>query len=345
MATKNWIGYSCAGSERLSNSQSSIPSSTLCIIGPTASGKSGLAQALAESGLLGPCEIINMDSALVYRGLDIGTAKPSSDDRARVPHHLIDLCNPEDRYSVAAFLRDCNTALEAIHSRGKKALVVGGTMLYFKALRHGIDEIPSTNEEIRLKVADEARQHGWPAMHERLRAVDPVTAARLAPSDAQRISRALEVYRATGQSLSQWIAQSQSRGSALGAREMKTFPVVSLEPGNRALLHQVIEGRLREMVKKGFLSEVRDLRARAGLTAEHPSMRAVGYRQAWAHLDRQSGFESEAEFFQRALEATRQLAKRQITWQRGFGGLERIDPQTTTLDQMMTVCASLLARA
>lgn len=329
----------------MSHLQSSIPSSTLCIIGPTASGKSGLAQALAESGRAGPCEIISMDSALVYRGLDIGTAKPSPDDRARVPHHLIDLCNPEDRYSVAAFLRDCNAALEAIHSRGKKAIVVGGTMLYFKALRHGIDEIPSTNEEIRLEVAEQARQHGWPAMHERLMAIDPVTAARLAPNDAQRISRALEVHRATGQSLSQWIAQSQSHGLAVGTREMKTFPVVSLEPGDRALLHQAIEGRLREMVTKGLLSEVRSLKARAGLTAAHPSMRAVGYRQAWSHLDRQSGFESETEFFQRALEATRQLAKRQITWQRSFGGLERIDPQTTTLDQMMTVCASLLDRS
>jgi len=329
----------------LSHLQSSIPSSTLCIIGPTASGKSGLAQALAESGRAGPCEIISMDSALVYRGLDIGTAKPSPDDRARVRHHLIDLCNPEDRYSVAAFLRDCNAALEAIHSRGKKAIVVGGTMLYFKALRHGIDEIPSTNEEIRLEVAEQARQHGWPAMHERLMAIDPVTAARLAPNDAQRISRALEVHRATGQSLSQWIAQSQSHGLAVGAREMKTFPVVSLEPGDRALLHQAIEGRLREMVTKGLLSEVRSLKARAGLTAAHPSMRAVGYRQAWSHLDQQSGFESETEFFQRALEATRQLAKRQITWQRSFGGLERIDPQTTTLDQMMTVCASLLDRS
>ncbi|MEY4001703.1 MAG: hypothetical protein RI968_821 [Pseudomonadota bacterium] len=329
----------------MSHLQSSIPSSTLCIIGPTASGKSGLAQALAESGRAGPCEIISMDSALVYRGLDIGTAKPSPDDRARVRHHLIDLCNPEDRYSVAAFLRDCNAALEAIHSRGKKAIVVGGTMLYFKALRHGIDEIPSTNEEIRLEVAEQARQHGWPAMHERLMAIDPVTAARLAPNDAQRISRALEVHRATGQSLSQWIAQSQSHGLAVGAREMKTFPVVSLEPGDRALLHQAIEGRLREMVTKGLLSEVRSLKARAGLTAAHPSMRAVGYRQAWSHLDRQSGFESETEFFQRALEATRQLAKRQITWQRSFGGLERIDPQTTTLDQMMTVCASLLDRS
>lgn len=329
----------------MSHLQSSIPSSTLCIIGPTASGKSGLAQALAESGRAGPCEIISMDSALVYRGLDIGTAKPSPDDRARVRHHLIDLCNPEDRYSVAAFLRDCNAALEAIHSRGKKAIVVGGTMLYFKALRHGIDEIPSTNEEIRLEVAEQARQQGWPAMHERLMAIDPVTAARLAPNDAQRISRALEVHRATGQSLSQWIAQSQSHGLAVGAREMKTFPVVSLEPGDRALLHQAIEGRLREMVTKGLLSEVRSLKARAGLTAAHPSMRAVGYRQAWSHLDRQSGFESETEFFQRALEATRQLAKRQITWQRSFGGLERIDPQTTTLDQMMTVCASLLDRS
>ncbi|MFM1827447.1 MAG: hypothetical protein RLY67_828, partial [Pseudomonadota bacterium] len=186
---------------------------------------------------------------------------------------------------------------------------------------------------------------GWPAMHEQLRTIDPVTAARLAPNDAQRISRALEVHRATGQSLSQWIAQSQLSARATGSRTMKTFPVISLEPGDRAGLHHSIERRLREMMAKGFLSEVRALKTRVGLTAAHPSMRAVGYRQAWAHLDRQSGFESESEFFQKALEATRQLAKRQITWQRSFGGLERLDPQTATLDQMMTVCASLLDRA
>jgi tRNA dimethylallyltransferase len=329
-----------------------------CLIGPTASGKSSLALqwALEHQAKTGQTvEIVSMDSALVYRGLDIGSAKPTPQEQSQVRHHLIDLCEPEDHYSVAQCHADTQACIEHIRSRSHLPLIVGGTMLYFKALWQGLDDLPSTPQAVRDTIAQEAAQKGWPALHEELRALDPATANRLAPSDAQRISRALEVVRHTGRSLSDWIVQSQTQGSGLPALPLQ---VIALLPSNRQWLHDRIAVRFTEMVKQGFLEEVKGLMARPGLTPEHPSMRSVGYRQAWAHLTGESVYE---DFLRKGIEATRQLAKRQITWLRGFeqtaasnpsegakpseGTYQSVDPCRLDHDQLMTVCSASFGRA
>jgi tRNA dimethylallyltransferase len=279
----------------------------ICLAGPTASGKSALALQLADA-LHGEVEFISVDSAQVYRGMDIGTAKPDAAERARVPHHLIDLIEPEQAYSAAMFVRDATTAAEAIRARGRLPLLVGGTMLYFKALRDGLDAMPAADPALREQLDTHAAAEGWPALHAELAKVDPATAARLAPNDAQRIQRALEVWLATGQPLSAFHARATAAGDA--AR----WPMVSLEPQSRAWLHERIAMRFEAMLDAGFVDEVRHLRQRPGLRPDMPSMRCVGYRQAWAALDagtlaglRESG-----------IAATRQLAKRQITWLRSM---------------------------
>jgi tRNA dimethylallyltransferase len=285
----------------------------ICLAGPTASGKSALALQLADA-LHGEVEFISVDSAQVYRGMDIGTAKPDAAERARVPHHLIDLIEPEQAYSAAMFVHDATAAAEAIRGRGKLPLLVGGTMLYYKALRDGLDAMPAADPALRAQLDARAAAESWPALHAELAKVDPATAARLAPNDAQRIQRALEVWLATGRPLSAFHARGTSAGEA------SRWPMVSLEPGSRAWLHQRIAKRFEAMLAAGFVDEVRQLRQRPALRPGMPSMRCVGYRQAWAALDTGTldGLD------EAGIAATRQLAKRQITWLRSMDVTTRI---------------------
>ena len=283
----------------------------LCLAGPTASGKSALALALAERL---PLEIISVDSALVYRGMDIGTAKPSAAERAAVPHHLIDILDPLQTYSAARFVADARRLIEEIHARGRLPLLVGGTMLYYKALREGLDEMPPADAAVRAALDQEAAERGWPALHAELALVDPATAARLPPADAQRVQRALEVWRVSGRPLSDWQRGGQQDPDADAAAQAwaASLPMLALEPLSRAWLHARIAERFDAMLDAGFVDEVQALRARGDLHPELPAMRCVGYRQAWAALD--GG--SLSGLRETAIAATRQLAKRQLTWLR-----------------------------
>ena len=277
------------------------------LAGPTASGKSGLALTLAERW---PIEIVSVDSAQVYRGMDIGTAKPSAADRAAVPHHGIDLIDPRQAYSAAQFVVDAQRAIDEINARGKHALLVGGTMLYFKALIDGLDALPPADPAIRAALDAEAAARGWPALHAELAQVDALTAARLAPLDAQRIQRALEVWRATGRPLS----------SFHSARERDTdAALIALVPASRAWLHQRIAQRFEAMLAAGLIDEVRALRSRGDLHPGLPSMRCVGYRQTWLALDEGlTGDALNSRVRETGIAATRQLAKRQLTWLRSM---------------------------
>jgi tRNA dimethylallyltransferase len=283
----------------------------LGLAGPTAAGKTAAALAIADA-LGRPVEVISVDSALVYRGMDIGTAKPTSAQRAQVPHHLIDSLEPTEAYSAARFAADAGGLIDDIRARGALPLLVGGTMLYFKALREGLDAIPPAAPALRAAIDAEAAARGWPAMHAQLSKVDPVAAARLAPNDAQRIQRALEVHRTTGRALS----------SFYGARApvRSDDPLIALEPVSRAWLHVRIAERFDAMLAAGFVDEVRRLRARGDLHPALPSMRSVGYRQAWQALD--AG--DLAPLRDAGIAATRQLAKRQLTWLRGMGERRRV---------------------
>ena len=294
----------------------------IALVGPTASGKTAIAMAIAEAF---PVEIISIDSALVYRGMDIGTAKPSAQERAQVVHHLIDIRDPTQTYNAADFVNDAQHLIAEIQSRGKLPLLVGGTMLYLKALQDGIDDLPKTDAATRETIETRAKANGWPAMHEELRKVDPVTATRLAPNDAQRISRALEVWHVSGKSLSAWFEEGANKrlntqpSSASGT----DIDVISLEPNDRAWLHARIEQRFTAMLTAGFLEEMQTLRARGDLTPDLPSMRCVGYRQAWEQMDAMQlqGTHSQemlVKLQETAVAATRQLAKRQLTWLRSM---------------------------
>jgi tRNA dimethylallyltransferase len=278
----------------------------VALAGPTASGKSAAALVLAEALT---AEIVSVDSALVYRGMDIGTAKPTREERARVPHHLIDIREPTEAYSAAEFAADARRLAGEIQARGKRVVLVGGTMLYFKALFEGLAALPPADPEVRAAIEAEAARAGWPALHAQLTDVDPETAARLAPNDAQRIQRALEVFRLTSRPLSAF----HGAGTRTGALRPDRF--LSLEPNDRAWLHERIAQRFDAMLAAGFLDEVRSLRARGDLHAELPSMRCVGYRQAWEALE---GAWPLASVRERGIAATRQLAKRQLTWLRGM---------------------------
>jgi tRNA dimethylallyltransferase len=296
---------------------SNHPLDAIALLGPTASGKTAAALAMAQWL---PIEIISLDSALVYRGMDIGTAKPSAQELAQVHHHLIDIRDPLHAYSAAEFARDATVLMADIRARGKLPLVVGGTMLYLKALRDGIDDLPTAQPELRAQIEDQAIDLGWPGMHAELAKVDPVTAARLAPNDAQRISRALEVWRVSGKPLSQWFAEAAHTRAQQTALNM---PLISLEPSNRAWLHERIGQRFDAMLKAGFMDEMRALRARGDLHLDLPSMRCVGYRQAWELLERAEDFKVPIDSLLLQLRelgtaATRQLAKRQLTWLRGM---------------------------
>ncbi len=277
------------------------------LAGPTASGKSSVALALAAQV---PLEIISVDSAQVYRGMDVGTAKPTAAERAGVPHHLIDLIDPRQAYSAAQFAADATRLVAEIRGRGRLPLLVGGTMLYFKILSDGLDALPAADPAVRAAIEAEAFARGWPHLHAELARIDPPSAARLPPTDAQRISRALEVFRISGRSLSSF--HTAPRASAPPA-------LIALEPTARPWLHQRIEARFDAMLANGLIDEVRGLRARGDLHAELPSMRCVGYRQAWTALD--EGLYGDAlrvAVRERGIAATRQLAKRQLTWLRGM---------------------------
>ena len=282
----------------------------LCLAGPTASGKTAVAMALAR---VLPIEIISVDSALVYRGMDIGSAKPSLAERTAVPHHLIDIIDPAQSYSAARFVADAEQLVLQIQRRGRWPLLVGGTMLYFKALREGLHAMPEANAQVRAQIDQRASQLGWPALHAELAQLDPATAARLAPADSQRIQRALEVWQLSGRTLSDWHQPASAPKTAAGA----DWPMVSLEPDSRAWLHQRIAQRFDEMVNAGLLDEVRRLRARGDLHADLPSMRCVGYRQVWQALDH-SDPPLDLNWQAAAVAATRQLAKRQLTWLRSI---------------------------
>ncbi len=299
----------------------------ICLAGPTASGKSAASLLIAQHVKV---EIISVDSALVYQGMDIGTAKPTLQEQAQVPHHLIDIIDPNARYSAAQFVADATPLIAQIQARGALPLLVGGTMLYFKALLNGLDEMPAANLAVRAQIDAEAAALGWPAMHAALATVDAITAARLSPNDSQRIQRALEVYRSSGTPLSSFHRQSNNF-----SEENKQFsdvdinklainsivkispiaPLISLEPTDRAWLHQRIAQRFDAMLQGGLLTEVTALRARGDLHTDLPSMRCVGYRQTWEMLDGQF---AENELHARCVAATRQLAKRQITWLRSM---------------------------
>ena len=282
----------------------------VAIMGPTASGKTASALAIAERI---PSEIISVDSALVYRGMDIGTAKPTREELAAVPHHLIDIIDPLDSYSVAQFRKDTLRLVEEISACGKLPLLVGGTMLYFKGLADGLDDLPGADPEVRAALDEEAARLGWPAMHARLAAVDPETAARLAPADSQRIQRALEIYTLSGKPMSELLAQREKTELPF---ELLSF---ALEPSDRAVLHDRIARRfdlmLQDSPQGNLITEVEALRRRGDLHLGLPSIRCVGYRQAWEYLD---GSIDYATMRETGIIATRQLAKRQLTWLRSM---------------------------
>lgn len=305
--------------------QSLEPFSTICIVGPTGAGKTHLAMSLAEyaKSIGRTVEIISMDSALVYRGLDIGSAKPTKAEQASVIHHLIDILDPTEVYSAASFAKDAKRLSQEIRLRGNIPIVVGGTMLYWRAWAHGLSSLPPANPEIRIRLEEQAKKIGWPAMHERLAQVDAVTASRLEPNDSQRVQRALEVYEITGKPMSSLLAESPSEDGREGSAIPPWIHLVSLEPSDRARLHLNLEKRFDEMLSSGLIEEVEALRKNTGLHADLPAIRSVGYRQVWEYLDGQICLE---QMRYKALAATRQLGKRQLTWLRAIVGRNTFDP-------------------
>lgn len=293
--------------------------SVVFILGPTASGKTSLALSLAQHF---DVEIISVDSALVYKGMDIGTSKPTADEMAIAPHHLIDILEPEQSYSAADFRQDALGLIEEIQGRGRIPLLVGGTMLYYRALEQGLSELPPSDETIRGDLEKMLEQHGSQYLHEELVRVDPVSAERIHPNDPQRITRALEVFRISGKPMSElWAAQTA-----------KAFPHPAIRigicPEQRSVLHQRIEQRFDQMLEQGFVAEVERLRQRPELNLSLPSMRCVGYRQVWQYLDGEFDYDT---MRNKGVTTTRQLAKRQITWMRSYEGLEWFDSEDSQL--------------
>ena len=302
----------------------------VCLMGPTASGKTDVAVSLIKRF---PFEIVSVDSALVYRGMDIGTAKPDAATLARAPHRLIDIRAPEDSYSAGDFVRDAKAAIDEVRALGKVPLLVGGTMMYFRALTEGIAELPGADPALRAAIDAEAEAKGWLALHAELAEIDPQAAQRIKPTDSQRLQRAIEVYRLSGRSLSDW-----QRESAPPAEDTDYLKFALMPP--RPILHERIEIRLKSMIKNGFIEEIDRLKAREGLKSEAPSMRAVGYRQFWAYRAGELSLE-EAEY--RALVATRQLAKRQFTWLRSETGLTAVDPlEVRAVDAISRILGNFL---
>jgi tRNA dimethylallyltransferase len=298
---------------------------TLCIVGPTGAGKTHLAMSLAEhANSIGiTIELISMDSALVYRGLDIGSAKPTKAEQTAVIHHLIDIIEPTEVYSAARFARDAKRLCTEIRERGNIPVVVGGTMLYWRAWAYGLSSLPPANPEIRARLDEQGKVIGWPAMHEKLNQVDPITAARLKPNDSQRVQRALEVFEITGKPMSSLLADSPSDDGREGSTIPPWIRLVSLEPSDRKRLHLNLEKRFDEMLAAGFLEEVKTLRTNLSLHADLPAIRSVGYRQAWEFLNGEIDAE---QMRYKALAATRQLGKRQLTWLRAIEARTTFDP-------------------
>lgn len=285
----------------------------LCLMGPTASGKTDLAFELAEHL---PVEIVNVDSTQVYRGMDIGTAKPTPEEQAKVAHHLLDILDPLESYSAAQFCEDAMKCINDIHERGKLPLLVGGTMLYFHALQYGLASMPSSDPTIRAELEEEMALKGLPELYSELQRVDPVAASRIKPTDPQRIQRALEVYRITGKCLSAWLEEQEPQN-------LSFLPLnIAIIPPARETLHNRIVLRFTKMIKKGFIDEVEQLYFRADLNTGLPAIRSVGYRQVWDYL---SGNTSFAAMQEQIIIATRQLAKRQLTWLRSWQNLHRYD--------------------
>jgi len=294
----------------------------ILLMGPTASGKSGLAVRLAQTF---PLDVVSVDSALVYRGLDIGTAKPDAAERGGVPHHLIDIVEPETAYSAGRFRDDAIAAMQAIRARGRLPLLTGGTLLYFRALTEGLAAMPPADPAVRAALEDETAERGAAAMHGELAAVDPVAAERIHPNDPQRVQRALEVYRLTGQPISVYQRRAGDTGAGDGLLRL------AVVPGDRDRLHRRIAERFDAMLAKGLIEEVARLRQRPGLHADLPAMRAVGYRQVWQYLD---GHLDYAGLRERGAVATRQLAKRQLTWLRGLSSVERVASEPDPFDAL-----------
>jgi tRNA dimethylallyltransferase len=294
------------------------------IMGPTAAGKTDLAVHLHENM---NSEIISVDSAMVYRGMDIGTGKPDKALLAKAPHRLIDICDPNESYSAARFQQDARAAVEEIHEKGKIAILVGGTGLYFRALEQGLAELPEANYRIRARLEEEGESEGWKCLHDRLSKIDPEAAARISENDPQRIQRALEVYEITGETLTDLLSE--------GRKQPFPFPIkkIILSPDDRSLLHDRIKQRFLDMLKSGLVEEVEKLYQRSDLSLGVPSMRMVGYRQVWRYLDGKNNYE---EMTEHAVIATRQLAKRQITWCRSESNAEWYDPhQSGTFPQIL----------
>lgn len=294
-------------------SQAALPPA-IFLMGPTASGKTALAIELVRRGIV---EIISVDSGMIYRGMDIGTAKPEAELLREAPHRLIDIRDPAESYSAAEFRTDALQHMAEITANGRIPLLVGGTMLYYRVLRDGIAQMPDADPVIRARLDAEAAEKGWPAMHARLAQVDPEAAARLKPNDSQRLQRALEVWELTGKPLSEW-HREQEPAEPL-PYQVHAFAIA---PDSRAELHERIAQRFRQMLDQGFIAEVEALRARGDLYAGLPSIRAVGYRQVWEYLD---GLTDKSEMVDKGIAATRQLAKRQFTWLRSFGELDWLD--------------------
>ena len=300
------------------------------ILGPTASGKTGLALELARHF---PCEIISVDSALVYRDMDIGTAKPSVEELAAVPHHLIDVIDPAESYSAARFREDALRLMEEITGRGKLPLLVGGTMLYYRSLEQGLSDLPEADARLRQALEEQMETQGLEALHQRLKEIDPESAGRIKPTDPQRILRALEVYELTGSPLSEHYAKQQK--DPLPYRVLR----IALVPSDRQLLHQRIEQRFDQMLQQGFVDEVRRLYTRGDLDDSLPSIRAVGYRQVWQYLEGEWDYDT---MRYKGIVATRQLAKRQLTWLRSTEGLEIYDSEFLDSEKLVDRVRSFL---
>lgn len=306
----------------------------ICLMGPTAAGKTDLALEFCDAL---PCDIISVDSAMIYRGMDIGTAKPSAEELSLAPHRLIDICDPADRYSAADFRADALREMEAISRQGRIPLLVGGTMMYFKALLHGMADLPSADQALRTELEAKAEREGWPALHEQLKALDPIAAEAIHPNNRQRVLRALEVVLVSGRPISQAWA-GNGAGSDVDYPYLTQWQAdaspdlpynviqLSISPGNRSVLHDRIRLRFQKMLELGFIDEVRALRARGDLHSGLPSVRCVGYRQAWSWLDGDVDYET---FVEKGIAATRQLAKRQLTWLRKWPDLHWIDSEAS----------------